>query len=516
MNKKKAVLLNSGVGAGVSICSIFISFFSRTIFIRYLGEQYLGLNGLFTSILSMLSLAELGIGTSIVYFLYKPLANKDYQQAGILLALYKKVYMIIGAIVLILGLCVYPFIPNLINGAVHLGPVKLYYLMFLFNSVSSYFFAYNRSVLIANQEGYIVSLNDFAFKVVLQIAQIIVLVLTQNFFGYLIAQICSTIASNLVLSKLVNTKYPQIIDKRIKGRISDELATKMKKNVFGNFANKLGYVVVNGIDNIFLSVFVSISAVGLYSNYLMIITSVQSVLLSVSNAVTATIGNIAVSGSESQGLSVFKKHQFVNATLGIFSSTMMYSGVDGFIKLWVGEKYVFAPIITIVIVLNYFVNRLRNSGKVFIEAYGLAWQQRFKPFIEAGLNFAFSLLFVIVLDLGVVGVILSTLVTSLFFATVYEAVIVFKYAFNLNVRYFFEMYFRHCLCFMACIILTTIVKVMLLSSGIQTWIELVYSLLISFVVTTGVYLIFYGKDENFKFLLKTVVELGEKHGRALS
>lgn len=419
-----------------------------------MGEEYLGLNGLFTSVLSLLSLTELGIGTSIVYFLYKPLAAKDWEATSALIALYKKVYRYIGLSVLGIGLALLPFLGLIVHSTVSSSEVTQIYLLFLANSVFSYFFTYNRSLLLADQRNYVVVSIDGITKFILQSIQMIVLIYSQNFIIYLSLQVLFTFLGNYVLSILVKKRYPLI--RNSNRSISTKTMNRLKKNVVGNFANKIGDVLVNGMDNILLSIFVSVSTVGLYSNYLMIVTAMQTILVTVSSSMTATIGNIAVTEDNGAGLQAFKRHQMWNFTLAFFTGIAFYIGINWFVSVWVGQKYVLSNWVVIVVTINYFINRLRNSGNVFLDAYGLAWEQRFKPFIEGGMNLGLSLLFLDVMHMGITGVVLSTLLTSLGFATFFESYIVFQRGLRQPYTIFLKSYIMYLLSFIVAMVMVTL------------------------------------------------------------
>ncbi|WP_259711263.1 lipopolysaccharide biosynthesis protein [Weissella cibaria] len=500
----RVVFLNTGVNALISILNILLTFVTRTIFISFLGEKFLGLNGLFSSLLSMLSLAELGIGTSIVYFLYKPLAINDKAMVSQLMLLYKKIYSIIGGTVFLIGISVIPFLPLILGANMQLGNVTLYYFLFLLNSVGSYFFTYNRSLLIADQKGYIVTLNDFIFRVVLQIIQIVILIYTGNFAYYLISQVITTIAGNITITKIATKKYPYTKHTDRITSLETDFYSKFKKNIFGNFANKLGNVVVNGTDNIFLTVYVSLGAVGIYSNYVMIIGSVQSVLMSVSNSLTATIGNIAALDKGNEGYVAFQRHQFMNSSLAYFTAVTMFVAINPFIHLWIGEKYLLSNGVVLLIIVNYYINRLRNTGNVFIDAYGLAWQQKYKPFVEAGLNIILSVVFLLVFKLGIVGVILSTLLTSLFFATIYEAYIVFAHGLKVPIRKYAMMYGNSLLMFLIALSAITLITKWFDNnySFRMTWLFLVFEMITTFLISLLVYLLWNVKNKNFEFVVQ--------------
>lgn len=410
---------------------LVMQFAIRTVFIHFLGKEFLGLNGLFTNILSLLSMAELGIGSSIVYSMYKPLAVGDQPKIRALMQLYKKAYNYIGLLVGIIGLGLIPFLKYMITSDLEMSTIYIIYILFLTNSVVSYFFTYKRSMLIADQRTYVTTVNDFIFLIVTTVVQILFLFLYPNYILYLTIQILFTFIGNLSISRITDKEYPYLADKHHE-KLDKETITEIKKNVIGNVSSKIGGVIVMGTDNILISSFVSLTAVGLYSNYTLIINSVQNLCKQVTNSITASIGNYAATNDRSKGYELFKKHFFVNHTLIFFSTIILFNVLNDFILWWLGDTFILNETATFLVVVNFAVQVYRNTGFVFIESYGLYWYQRKKAFIEAFINLAASLLLLIVFRLGITGVLLGTIISSFGFVIWYEAYIIYKYAFELS------------------------------------------------------------------------------------
>ncbi|MBJ7633569.1 oligosaccharide flippase family protein [Weissella confusa] len=501
-DRRRLVFLNLGAGMGASIINLVMSFASRSIFIYFLGSVYLGLNGLFTSLLTVLSLAELGIGNSIVYFLYKPLAEKKWSTVYGLLKLYKRIYRYIGVAVFVIGMILMIFIPSFVHDEIEVNKLHVLFLLFLLNSVVSYFFTYNRSILIADQKSYFVVAVDSFMKVVVQIAQIAFLFLFKSFEIYLLLQVIATLVGNVWISRVAFKRYPEAF--KGGGEASTQLLHQLRRNVVGNFANKFGDVVVNGMDNILISMFVSVTAVGLYSNYWMIVSALQSFLLSISSSVTATIGNIAVTDKDNtEGMKAFRTHQFFNFSLSYFSGVMMYAMIGPFISIWLGKSYLLGNALIGVLTLMYFVNRMRNTGNVFLDAYGLAWEQRAKPFIEAIINLTLSIVFLKFLKLGIVGVVLSTLITSFGFATFFEANIVFKNALRLPISKFMGPYFKYVGAFvLSLIVVDRLLQFLPKPIGVL-WFTL--RLLVSMLITVIMYVIMFHKYSEYSIVRSLIM-----------
>lgn len=492
-------IINSSISFVLFFFNMLIKFAFRSIFIKYLGAEYLGLNGLFTNVLNVLSLAELGIGSSIIYVLYKPLAEKNHPEINALMHLYKRIYQFIGLVVAILGLLILPFLPTIIGRDANIDNLYLIYILFLFNSVASYFYTYNRSLLLADQKVYITVIYDFVFMVITIISQTLILIFTQNYILYLILQIIFTILCNIFLTIRVKREYRFLSDKK-KYKLSQNTKDILKRNTIGNIANKVGSVVVSGTDNILISTFVSLSAVGFYSNYSLIITSLQQLFTKFTNSIGSSIGNVAASVKDDTGYYVFRKHSLINFLIIYITTTELIVLLNPFISFWVGNSFKMDNITVVVIILNYVIRMFRNTPQVFIDGYGLAWQQRWKAIFESIINLFASLLFIIVFKLGVAGVLLGTLTSSLLTVFWYEPYSVFKYAFKKNFLLYWKMMFHYSLCFLATVPFIFIIKNYFINEG---FLRLIITAFIVGLVDCVFFVLFFFKTDEFKFLTVT-------------
>lgn len=406
--------------------SLVMSFISRTIFIKILGEQYLGLNGLFTNILNLVSFAELGIGAAITYSLYEPLAKENYEQILALMQLYKKVYRIIALIILIIGLVITPFLRYLINGNTYdVGNIYIAFLLFLSNSVLSYLWNYKRSIFFADQAGYVNSLNMLIFQIGGQIFQVAFLLIHPSYYLYLIIQTIFTVFSNIQISYLADKRYPFLKNKNTI-KVSKKIVGYIRKNVTGMISAKLGGIIVNGTDNIILSAFLGLGMVGIYSNYTLILNGMTNIVNQGISAVTSSIGNMHVTESKIKQQSVFYEYTHITGVIGFTISVGLISFFSPFVNLWVGRKYILNIITTWLIVINFFVVQLRQANINFTNAYGLYWEQRIKPIYESLVNLVISLLLVSVFSQGIKGVIIGTLASNIFVNAWWEPLIVLR------------------------------------------------------------------------------------------
>ena len=267
MSRLTNTIRNTVVGFAAQLIVILLNYINRTIFIYYLGAEYLGLSGLFSNILSMLSLAELGIGVAISFSLYKPLEENDIRKTKALMNFYQLAYRIIGIVILILGLCLIPFLDVLIKDKPDIPHFTLIYVLFLSNTVVSYFFTYKRSLLSADQKEYLNSVNRTFFAVIQCVGQFFVLMLTKNYLLYLIVVVACTLGSNVVISYQCDKRYPYL--RKNTEKLSKDETKELLKYVMAQLSHKVGGIVVSGTDNILTTSLVSggLVIVGLYSNY---------------------------------------------------------------------------------------------------------------------------------------------------------------------------------------------------------------------------------------------------------
>lgn len=492
-------ILNSSISSIIYIGRLLIQFVARSLFIRFLGQTYLGLNGLFTNILSLLSMAELGVGASIVFSLYRPLAENDHPKITALMQLYRKAYDLIGVVIGVLGIVIMPFLPFIIKDMKSVPNVYIIYLLFLANSVVSYFFTYKRSLITADQKAYIVSLNDFIFLLLTNIVQIAFLYIKADFIIYLIIQIVFTILSNICISWIVDRRYPYLRHSKPE-KIDQETTDVIKKNVLGNVSSTIGGQIVMGTDNILISAFVNLTAVGMYSNYTLVVNAIQNLCKQVTNSITASIGNFAVTASQEKNNELFQRHFFVNHTLIFFSATVLEVVLNTFIQWWVGPKNVLTSLTATLIIINYAIQVYRNTGFVFIQSFGLFWYQRKKPIIEAAVNLIASLLFLAVFKMGINGVLLGTILSSFGFVIWYEAYVVYKHALHRPLREYVVLMLRSVTELAFTVIITTVTANRILPVN-ASFVGLIVKTIYALVLTTLLYILFYHKRPEFKYLL---------------
>lgn len=492
-SRTNLVLKNVIVGISGQILSKLLGFISRTIFIQTLGVIYLGVNGLFSNVLSILSLAELGIGSAIVFSLYKPLAEKDEKSVESLVVFYSRAYSLVGITIFILGLLVLPFLDYIIKDKPDIQNLTIIYLMYLINTSVSYFFSYKRALFTADQKNFINILYDNMFTFITVSLQIAILLITKEFLLYLFIQIIMSFMSNFMISKRANRCYPYIKNKNALPIPKLQLQ-EIKKNVYSMFLLKVGGVVVNGTDNLLISSFIGIMWVGLYSNYLMIISLIQTIVTQIFTPITASVGNLVNLESNERSLNIFNKLFYLNFIIYSFVSVNLFVFMNPFITLWIGERFTFSNSIVFVIVLNIYLMGMRRTLWVYTNALGLFYNFRFIPFIEASLNLGASLL--LIRAYGIVGVFLGTTISTVFTYLYYEPYIVFKIHFKVRLSEYFKRYIYY---ITATIISGFLVYNISLLFNIDNWLRFFFSLITANVVMIIVIFLISFKMEEYGY-----------------
>ncbi|WP_440960665.1 lipopolysaccharide biosynthesis protein [Paenibacillus nitricinens] len=478
--------------------ALLISFFARMVFVKTLSSDYLGLNGLFVNILSVLSFAELGVGTAIVYSLYKPLSERNQSQIKALMRLYKQSYITIGIIVAILGTALTPFLSYLIKDIPPIPNIQLIYLMFVINSTISYFFSYKRSLIIADQKRYIATFYQYLFYIILNIMQMIILLITRNYILFLGLQIFFTLFENLFISRKADILYPFI-----KGQTTERLDNETKKTIIRNIKamlfHKFGGVVVNGTDSLLISKFLGVGLVGLYSNYLLIINALNTIFGMVFQSVTASIGNLGASESEVKSYNIFKCLNLIGFWIHGFAAICLAILFNPFIEIWLGNEFSFPISLVLIIIVSFYLTGMRKSVLTFRDALGLYWNDRYKPLFEASINLIASL--ILVNKIGIYGIFIGTIISTLTTCFWVEPYILYKYGFKKSISSYFLKYAIYTM-------------IMLLGGGV-TWLicyyikgETISSFLlkgiICAIVPNTIFLLVFWKTAEFKYLISVV------------
>ena len=495
-SRLKNSALNFASGFLGRVLTILLNFIVRTIFIHCLNEAYLSVNGLYSNILTVLSLAELGFGSAMVFRMYAPVAAKDYQKTAALLHFYKKIYAIIGAVIFGLGLCVIPFMVYIIKDKPDVSGLTLYYILFLINTTISYWFAsYKASVLYADQKEYIKTNVQNATTILQSVLQIVLLLIFRKYLLYLLVQLGCNIILNLYVAHLVDKRYPQIREHQDARLTSDERG-QIKKDAEALVLSRFGHVALNGTDNIIISAVVGVLWVGRLSNYTLICDSVTSVLCQITAAITGSLGNFFATEDKHAGYLLFRKIEFLNFWLYGFSFIALVTLLDPFVQIWAGGRFVLGLPISIAIAINFFVAGYMNTLWVFRSTLGLFKQGKFRPILVAILNIVLS--FVLGKLWGVFGVLFATFLSRASISLWYDPIIIHKYGFGVSAKPFFTRYAKRILLLLVILELLLWVREMVFSTEI-TVLNFIAMAAIVTIFTNIVFWLFYHGCEEYSY-----------------
>ncbi len=401
-----------------------VTFAGRSVFIRCLDKEYLGVGGLFSNILSFLALAELGIGIAMNYFLYKPLAQNDEKTTAAYMNFYATAYRIIGLLVIFIGTLLTPLLPFIIKEQTGISNLWLIYLLYVLDSGATYFFSYKRAIFIADQNGYVDTLNHLYLSVCKTALQCLVLVFTHNFILYLCVQIILTLLFNIIISIKADRAYPYLKQYR-KERISKTQRGELSRYIRAMMSHKAGSVLITGTDNILITMLDSIIVTGLYSNYYLITASLTKMSSQAYSAFTASVGNLNVLGEAEHKRTVFSRCFFLNNWITCFCSVCLWCLFQPFVTLWAGPDYLLSWSVIFVIVLDFYLRSMNQPAHSFKTAGGLFWNDRFRPIIEAAINLFISI--ALGRTMGILGVLWGTAISMIVTRCWVEPYVVFKY-----------------------------------------------------------------------------------------
>jgi len=416
-----------------------LKFVVRIVLVRHLSIEYLGIDGLFRNILAVLSLAELGVGPAIVYSLYKPLALGDNEAVKSIMNLFKKLYVSIGLVIGALGLCLYPFLDSFIKDKPNIADLNYFYLLFLLNTVVSYFWSYQRNLLIADKKLYFVNAYQAIVQVVVAVAQIIGLILFQSYWCFIVLMLLGTVVENFAIAQKAYVEYPYIKEESCE--LDKSVLSEIVKNTKAMVIHKLAGIIVFSSSNIILSKFVGLVAVGLYSNYYMVITVMNTLAGKLFEAITANVGHILVVNDEEKQVQSFNVMEFVTALQASVMSVGMYVLFNPFITLWLGKEFLFDKATVICLVVLFYLMFMRKAVLLYRDASGLFWQDRYKAIAEMIINLVATIY--LAQHYGVLGVVCGGIISTLLTCFWLEPFILFRYSLPISLSDYFLDYIKY-------------------------------------------------------------------------
>lgn len=502
-SRTRNAALNMVASVAVRVMTLIMAFVSRTVFIHVLGAEYLGLNGLFTNILSFLALSELGLGSAIAFLLYKPIADNDVERMKTIMYFYKKCYVIVGSAILFLGCCLMPYLNYMITLDNPI-PENIYLVFFLFilqSAVSYFFAAYKQTYVNANQKAYLLGKIEVAFTVVNCIIDIVVLLIFRDFIAYLSFKVLVVIAKNFVLSKKIDKIYPFLTEK-VNTYLSKEEIRKVFKDIYSVTVFRLGSILFNSVSNIVTSAVIGTIVVGYYSNYTMIVTQVEALMMLVFNAVAAGIGNVVATETKEKQFAIYRKIDFITSAMYIFSTICLIQLLNPFVNLWlgnVGEDYVLSQFVVILIAGNMYLNCSCQILDRFRVANGLFKIGRDLQMFGGVINIILS---VILAKLwGFEGVLISPFICKMFITITPFVIMVGRQSLGKSMGYMLKEYFSKMI--LVCITCATLWLVCR-NFHCTTVLYFIYEILITIIITMLFLVAYYYKTIDFNRIVSMV------------
>lgn len=486
------------------IVSLLLPFALRTVMIKTIGIEYLGISSLFGSILSVLSVTELGFGSAIVFSMYKPIAEDDNDTICALLNVYRKIYYVVGSIILVGGLAVLPFLPQLINGEPPKDTnIYILYLIFLLNTVIGYFlFAYKAVLFSAHQRNDIISKRSTVINLISNVLQLIILIVFKNYYAYVIIIPMVTIVNSIINAYLAKKMFPQFT---CRGNIDAEMKKGIKKRVTGLLSFKIHGVIFNSVDTFVISAFLGLTSLAIFNNYHYIQTSIIGFLTILMSSITAGVGNKMITDTPDENYKDFKNIVFVNAWISGWCAICMLCLYQPFISLWVGESFLLPFETMLLMVFLFLLPRITCVSFTYREAAGLWWEDRLRPLIAAVVNLTVNL--ILVRFIGLNGVIISTLVCTVFINVPWGTIILFKNYFKRSPIEYFLKILRYILIISVCGVITYFACELLPPQGLLYLI--IKGIICLIVPNLLLYLVFY-RAEEFEFLKRLIMRFVPK------
>lgn len=417
--------------------SIIFPFIVRTIFIKVLGEEYLGLNSLYRSVLQVLNLTDLGFASAIVASMYKPIAEGDVNKVSALMRLYRKLYRAIGLIILIVGVILTPFIDRLIKGEPP-ADINIYvlWLLYLANTAVSYlFFAYKVSLINAHQRNDITEKIGIICGIIINVLQVIVVAVFKSIYLYVLLMVLNSIIYNIWCSRECDRRFPQYT---CAGSLDKTTRRNITKNVSALALQKLGNTVSLSLDSIVISAFLGLTAVAIYGNYYYVVSAIAMFVNLIYSAITASIGNSIVTETVEKNLNDLQKFSFLNSWLVGWCCVCFVCIFQDFMSLWMGENLLFEMSVVLMLVLRFYFEHVRKVVLIYKDAAGMWWADKWKPLVGCMVNLVLNI--VLVKSIGVAGVMISTIISYALIEIPWETHVLYKKYFKQNeITYFLEM-----------------------------------------------------------------------------
>lgn len=497
--RTKYVIVNVATGIIGQLILALGNLILRRVFVYTIGLEYLGVNGLFSNILSFLALTESGVGVAMAYSLYQPIADNDKEKITVLMGFYKKIYMLIAMGVCILGLLLIPLLPYLIKDSeFSQQKLNVYYLLFLADNIASYFFAYKTTFLNANQKNYVITLVRTCVQFIGIILKSIALLFTGNFILYLLMAVLVTITNNIVISFYVTKKY-SYLNKKTKIRVDQQDKTLLIRNIKGLFLHKVGAFVVFGTDNIIISAFINLKTVGIYSNYSMILSQLNTLASQIFNALIPGMGNYIATSSDTQKIyDMYKNILFINFLLYGFFTSILACILQPFVEWWIGTEGLLENTVVYLLLVDFYLKGMRNAVQIMKNAGGIFYEDRISPLIEATTNLVISI--ILVNKFGIAGVFVGTIVSGLVAPFWITPFFLYKNVFKMSFKYYFKDMAYYFGILLICVLGGECIGRIVLIDNL--FINIIIHAIIICIFDAMVFFLLFHKKEEYKFMFE--------------
>lgn len=480
-------------GIILKVYQILVPFLMRTAMIYFMGVQYLGLNSLFTSILQVLNLAELGVGSAMVYSMYKPIVEDDYTAICALMKLYRTYYRVIGAIIAIIGVLITPFVPKLISGEVPEG-INIYvlYLLNLGATVLSYWlFAYKNAILQAHQRTDVVSKVMLVTNTIQYGLQIFVLWALHNYYYYVVVMLAIQALTNIITAICADRLYPNF---KPKGQLLKEEVRQINCRIRDLFTAKLGAVIVNSADTIVISAFLGLTILAVYQNYYFILTAIIGFVTVIFSSVTAGIGNSLVVETKEKNFNDLKKFTFIICWIAGVCSCCFLNLYQPFMEMWVGKDLTLDFSVVVCLVVYYYVYEINQLLNTYKDAGGIWHEDRFRPLVTAIANLGMNV--IMIQYIGIYGIILSTVLSMVFVGMPWLFHNLFTTLFP---HEFLFLYLKEIFCYISISAIVAYISMFICNYiNFSSWLTLILRGVICIIVPNLCFIIVYKNKKEFK------------------
>lgn len=508
--RTESSIKNISISMFSQIITILLGFISRKVFLNNLGMDYLGINGVLSSVLSMLSLVEGGVGTSIIFNLYKPLAERDEDKVIALVQLYKRVYKFLAIAVLSLSICIYPIVITIVNRDTNISNSSIIYFIFVMNNVITYFNAHKWSLINADQRGYILAKYSLVFSVSTTICKIIILSVTQNYILFLVIEGVIFIIQNIWNGRVVEKLYPYIKTKN-KYIIDNDTKENLIKNVKAIFLHNVGGYCVFGTDNLLISYFVSVKTVGIYSNYTLIMNQLSDLLKPILTGIGASVGNLIATEGEEKNYQVFNIVYLINFWIYSFATIFLYNLLEPFIAWFFGENLLIGKLTFSVVLVNFYLNGMRTSSTIFKTKAGIFVKDKYVPLVEATINLGASL--ILVRYFGLAGIFMGTTISTLALPFWTFPTLIYRNVFKRSVKDYFKKY----AIYFSITIITGFITTFVCNLVVEiSFVTLVIKGIICLIIPNSIYLAIFYRTDEVKYILNIIKSLGYNVMRKLA